>query len=232
MSSTPVHLQCHILDTGYCIAWEHHVMQGGQRKKIACHSLVALLHHPQQGWLLWDTGYAPRILTATQRLPFLLYRYATPLRLRPELSIAAQLARWKLQPGDIRRVILSHFHADHIAGLRDFPEAEIIASNAAYEDIAWRQGIAALRRALFPRYCPTTSIHASALSHLLTGLLCLDWDQRTTCSAMARCCSWGCPDTLAGKWACSRKPGVAGYYSRRTAAGCGGQFASVAPLPG
>ncbi|HZU68314.1 MAG TPA: MBL fold metallo-hydrolase [Ktedonobacteraceae bacterium] len=154
MSSTPVHLQCHILDTGYCIAWEHHVMQGGQRKKIACHSLVALLHHPQQGWLLWDTGYAPRILTATQRLPFLLYRYATPLRLRPELSIAAQLARWKLQPGDIRRVILSHFHADHIAGLRDFPEAEIIASNAAYEDIAWRQGIAALRRAFIPALLP------------------------------------------------------------------------------
>ncbi|HLH62972.1 MAG TPA: MBL fold metallo-hydrolase [Ktedonobacteraceae bacterium] len=154
MSSVPVCLQCHILDTGYCIAWEHHLMQGGQRRKIGCHSLVALLYHPQQGWLLWDTGYAPRILTATQRLPFLLYRYATPLRLRPELSVVAQLARWNLQPGDIRRVILSHFHADHIAGLRDFPQAEIIASEAAYEDIAWRHGLRALQRAFIPALLP------------------------------------------------------------------------------
>ncbi len=154
MSSAPVYLQCHILNTGYCLAWEHHLMQGGQHRKIACHSLAALLYHPQQGWLLWDTGYAPRLLAATRHLPFLLYRYATPLRLQPELSVVAQLARWHLQPGAIQRVILSHFHADHIAGLRDFPEAEIIASEAAYEDIARRHGLRALQRAFIPALLP------------------------------------------------------------------------------
>lgn len=154
MSATPLHLKCYILDTGYCIAWEHHLMQGGQRRKIACHSLVALLHHPQQGWLLWDTGYAPRLLDATRHLPFLLYRYATPLRLQPELSVVAQLERWHLQPGDIQRILISHFHADHIAGLRDFPNTELIASQAAYEDAVWRQGLHALRRAFIPSLLP------------------------------------------------------------------------------
>jgi len=154
MSGTPPTLQCHILDTGYCLAWEHHILQGGRHRRVACHSLAALLCHPEQGWLLWDTGYAPRMLEATRRLPFLLYRYATPLRLKPELAVVAQLARWKLAPGDIRRVLISHFHADHIAGLFDFPAAEFIASRPAYEDIAFRRGLHALSRAFIPDLLP------------------------------------------------------------------------------
>lgn len=154
MSQHPPHVQCHILDTGYCLAWEHHLMQGGARRKVACHSLVALLCHPHYGWILWDTGYAPRLLEVTQRLPFLLYRYATPLHVRPELSVVAQLGRWKLQPIDIQRVIISHFHADHIAGLRDFPAAELITSRAAYEHIAGRRRIQALHYAFIPALLP------------------------------------------------------------------------------
>ena len=154
MSKHPAALQCHILDTGYCIAWEHHVLKGGRRVRIACHSLVALLRHPEHGWLLWDTGYAPRILEVTRRLPFLLYRFATPLRLDPELSVARQLAGRDIKPGSIRRILISHFHADHIAGLRDFPEAELIASRAAYDDIAARHGMRALSRAYIPDLLP------------------------------------------------------------------------------
>ncbi len=147
-------LECHILDTGYCDAWEHHVLRGGRRRRFDCHALVALLRHPHHGWLLWDTGYAPRLLEVTRHLPFALYRRATPLHLRPELAVAAQLGRFGLSPGDIRRVIISHFHADHIAGLHDFPQAELIASSAAYADIANRRGLRALRRGFIPALMP------------------------------------------------------------------------------
>ncbi len=154
MSHVPPRPQCYLLDTGYCLAWEDHVIQGGQHRRIACHSLVALLCHPRHGWLLWDTGYAPRMLEATQHLPFSLYRYATPLRLQPQLAVVAQLERWKLKPVDIQRILISHFHADHIAGLRDFPAAELIATRAAYEDVASRHGLNALRRAFIPALLP------------------------------------------------------------------------------
>src|SRR5207237_1447006 len=143
MSQSAPILQCHILDTGYCLARENHILQGGSRRMVACHSLVALLRHPEHGWLLWDTGYAPRMLEVTRRLPFALYRAATPLRLGPELAVVAQLARLGLRASDIRRVLISHFHADHIAGLRDFPAAEYIASQLAYNDVAARQGLSA-----------------------------------------------------------------------------------------
>ncbi|HVU66498.1 MAG TPA: MBL fold metallo-hydrolase [Ktedonobacteraceae bacterium] len=152
-SSAPV-LECHILDTGYCLARESHLLRGGARRLVACHSLVALLRHPEHGWLLWDTGYAPRMLEVTRRLPFALYRAATPLRLRPELAVVAQLERLGLRADDIRRVLISHFHADHIAGLRDFPRADYIATRQAYDDVATRQGLAALRRAFIPALLP------------------------------------------------------------------------------
>ena len=87
----PPELTCHILDTGHCLAHEHVLIQGGGRKPVACHSLAALLGHPEHGWLLWDAGYAPRMWEATAHFPYSLYRLATPLRLRPELAVAAHL---------------------------------------------------------------------------------------------------------------------------------------------
>jgi glyoxylase-like metal-dependent hydrolase (beta-lactamase superfamily II) len=160
-------LQCHILDTGYCLAWEHHVIQGGAHQRIACHALVALLHHPSYGFLLWDTGYAPRMLEVTQGLPFSLYRRATPLCLDPELALVTQLARRGIAARDIRRIIISHFHADHIAGLRDFPDAELIATQAAYADVVRRRGFNAVRRGYIPALLPDDfSARATRISAL------------------------------------------------------------------
>jgi glyoxylase-like metal-dependent hydrolase (beta-lactamase superfamily II) len=140
-------LTCHVLDTGYCSASEHHLIRGGRRMPVHCHSIVALLKHPVHGWLLWDTGYAPRMLDATRRLPYRLYRWMTPLSISADLAIVGQLSRFGLSARDVRTVILSHFHADHTAGLLDFPEARIVASRAGYEDVARRSGWSALRRA-------------------------------------------------------------------------------------
>lgn len=147
-------LQCHILDTGYCIALEQVVMRGGRRGKIRCHSIAVLLHHPEHGWTLFDTGYAPRLLESTRAFPYYLYRLATPLSVRPELAAEAQLSRLGLTPGDISRVAISHFHADHVAGLRDFPRAHFVCARSAYEDVRARTGFSALKRAFIPDLLP------------------------------------------------------------------------------
>src|SRR5437867_3132363 len=100
----------HLLDTGYCLTLESALFRSGRWKPVHCHVTVALLHHPTQGWILWDTGYAPRILAETRRFPFRLYRMVTPIRHREELSVAAHLPRFGLDCQDIRWVILSHLH--------------------------------------------------------------------------------------------------------------------------
>ncbi len=162
-------IQCHMLDTGYCTAWEHHVIRGGEHKRIACHSLVALLKHPAYGWTLWDAGYAQRLLDVTRSFPFSLYRRATPLYLRPELDVVAQLGNFGVRVGDMQRIIISHFHADHIAGLRDFPGAELIASREAYTDVSRRQGIHALRRGFIPALLPVDFRERATLLPSFTG---------------------------------------------------------------
>ncbi len=146
--------QCRLLDTGYCTASEHHLIQGGRRRRVVVHSVAALLQHPQHGWFLWDAGYAPRLLDATRRLPFRLYRWVTPMHVRPELAVVAQLGRFGLAPRDVRRVVVSHFHADHVAGLRDFPTADLVALRSAYEDVAGRRGLRALAVAFVPALLP------------------------------------------------------------------------------
>ena len=167
--ATPT-LQCHMLDTGYCLAWENHVLQGGAHQRIHCHALVALLRHPEHGWTLWDAGYAPRLLEVTQHLPFSLYRRATPLYLRPELAVIAQLHMFGLEASDIRRVIISHFHADHIAGLRDFPQSELITTEAAYADILPRRGLHALRRGYIPTLLPSDFAERATLLPTFKGV--------------------------------------------------------------
>lgn len=150
----PALTQCHILDTGYCLAHESTMMQGGRHKQVACHALVALMQHPTHGWILWDTGYAPYMLTETAKFPYRFYRWATPLHLDPALAVAAQLPRFGLSPADIGTVIISHFHADHIAGLRDFPQAQFIVSATAYTHIKDRRGFDALRHGHIPALLP------------------------------------------------------------------------------
>lgn len=147
-------LDCYILDTGYCLASENHLIQGGARRTIHCHSLVALFRHPQHGWLLWDTGYAPRMLDETRRLPYWLYRLITPLRIRPELSAVAQLQRQGIAADQVKTIIISHFHADHLAGLRDFPAARLIANRQGYAEAAARRGLRALQRGFIPALLP------------------------------------------------------------------------------
>jgi glyoxylase-like metal-dependent hydrolase (beta-lactamase superfamily II) len=152
--STLPALRYHVLDTGYCLASEHHIMRGGARRKVRCHSIVGLLRHPVRGWFLWDAGYAPRLLAATRLLPYRLYRLATPLHIEADQAVAAQLPRFGLSTSDIGTVVLSHFHADHVAGLRDFPGARLIATKAAYDDVRSRRGVSALRRAFIPSLLP------------------------------------------------------------------------------
>jgi glyoxylase-like metal-dependent hydrolase (beta-lactamase superfamily II) len=148
-------LSCFIIDTGYCEVWHHHVIQGGPRERIECHSIAALLRHSRYGWFLWDTGYSPRILDHTVSLPFRAYRWATPFRIDPQDSVVAQLTHFNLTPRDITKVIISHFHADHIAGLQDFPIAEYVCTSKAFDDVRHLGGWGALRHAFIPALLPS-----------------------------------------------------------------------------
>ncbi|CAK8053988.1 MBL fold metallo-hydrolase [Eupransor demetentiae] len=93
-------------------------------------ALVFLLHHDDLGYILFDTGYGPAFKAATK--PFLdrFYRWVTPVKMKPEQLVIEQLKQHGLTAADIKLVILSHLHADHVAGLPDFPQAKLLYPKA------------------------------------------------------------------------------------------------------
>ncbi|MEK0315621.1 MBL fold metallo-hydrolase [Cohnella sp. 56] len=126
----PVELR--LMAAGYCVHPEFVTIRGGSLKSAAYPAGFALIRHPSRGWILFDTGYSARFEALTQHLPYALYRRLTPVRFREEDAAVRQLARLGVRAEDVALVILSHFHADHIGGARDFPHARFLYPEAAY----------------------------------------------------------------------------------------------------
>lgn len=106
-------------------------------------SHTGILRHPDAGVILFDTGYDPAFLKATQPFPELLYRWVTPVTLGDNIIDA--LAARGLKPDDVQGIVLSHFHGDHVAGLHHFPNARIFCSQAGLMQLR-KQGRFALTR--------------------------------------------------------------------------------------
>ncbi|MCB1134911.1 MAG: MBL fold metallo-hydrolase, partial [Chlamydiia bacterium] len=147
------------LNTGYCKALERITLRQGGWRLIRCPALVALIEHPTQGAILFDTGYASHVLNESRRFPLRLYRSITPMHFTPEQSAAAQLHR--LGVGEVSTIVLSHFHADHVGGLKDFPGARFVYLKEAYDAVHGRSGWNALRKAFIPGLIPEDFLERS-----------------------------------------------------------------------
>lgn len=114
---------------GYCRHPECMVVQGGKLTNVRFPAMAARIRHVQ-GTLLFDTGYAEHFFTATARFPEKLYALTTPVT-QNERPLCQQLSPTECDAID--SIFLSHFHADHIAGVKDFPQARFICSRHAYD---------------------------------------------------------------------------------------------------
>ncbi len=150
--STP--LAFDLLRVGHCGHPECIAMAGGRWNPIEFPALVGLLDHPHQGLILYDTGYSRHFLEATRGFPECLYRQLTPMTLPPEEELLSQLGDRGISPEAIGTIVISHFHADHIAGLRDFPKARFIATSAEYRANQKRGRFARARRAFLRPLLP------------------------------------------------------------------------------
>lgn len=83
---------------------------------------------------------------------------ATTLRLRAEDDIRMRLKEIGVAPGDVRTVILSHMHWDHVGGCRFFPHATFVVQRAEY------------RFALYP----DSAFSKAYARHLFEGISKLD----------------------------------------------------------
>lgn len=147
-------LEFELLRVGHCRHPECIAMRGGAWKGIEFPALVGLMRHPALGFMLYDTGYSRHFMELTRGLPECLYRMVTPTKLEPEEELHRQLAERQIRPEQIHAIFISHLHADHAAGLRDFPKAGFIGTRVEYQEMRKLGRLRALAKAYLPALVP------------------------------------------------------------------------------
>ncbi len=91
---------------------------------------VVLIDHPG-GLCLFDAGPGPRALQ--DRLPWHPWlRLARFEPVEPD-ALRAALERRGAERGDIRWIVLSHLHVDHVGELADVPAADVVVSRVEWQ---------------------------------------------------------------------------------------------------
>ncbi|MGY4516697.1 MBL fold metallo-hydrolase [Lysobacter sp. HA18] len=93
----------------------------------------ALIEHPVHGPVLFDCGYGEPARTAMQRGLRRVYRNVLGVCCPAEGDAVALLRQRGIAPDDVRYVVISHFHPDHVGGLRAFPSARFVAHADAWQ---------------------------------------------------------------------------------------------------
>lgn len=142
-----------VFEAGYCTHMACMALRGAGWHTCAFPARAWLVETRRGRWL-WDTGYASHFLDHTREGLFALYRKVTPVHFDAADALCRQLRERGYAPGDLTGLILSHFHGDHIAGLRDFPGLPCICSGTGWQQTRRRRGLAALRRGFVPGLIP------------------------------------------------------------------------------
>ncbi len=143
-----------LFQAGYCTAPEHLLQRRGRRVEVKLPALFALIEHPKFGYILFDTGYSRRFYEETSRGWNWLYGKITPVTIDERNEAQAQLARQGIGVNEIEHVLISHFHADHVGALRDFPKAKFHYLAEGWDTLRNKKGFAAVRQAFLPGLLP------------------------------------------------------------------------------
>lgn len=144
----------HLIRAGHCVHPLRATIRDGSWRPAVFPALSVLIVHPVEGPIVFDTGYDPAFFAATQPFPERFYRWLTPATLAPGADVASQLKRFGFTPADVRHLILSHFHADHIAGAHAFPQAAIYCARAGLDAACSSGRIGGLRAGILPALLP------------------------------------------------------------------------------
>ena len=142
-----------VFEAGHCTHRACVALRGAGLSLCAFPSRAYLIEAGGKRWL-WDTGYAQHFLDHTRSGLFAIYAAVTPVYFESSQAMVAQLRAQGMRPADLDGIILSHFHGDHVAGLRDFDGVPFICSGAGWETTRRRTGVGALRRAFVPGLMP------------------------------------------------------------------------------
>jgi glyoxylase-like metal-dependent hydrolase (beta-lactamase superfamily II) len=151
---------------------------GGGLGAVRMPVTVAVIERPD-GLVLVDTGWSRRACAWPDVDPGRAAKLFLGLDVKPEDALASQLLSLGYAPGDVRHIVATHLHLDHVSGAVDFPSATVHCAEAEWEALrAGRRGYdaRALELPRVERHTPRGAPRSAS-------------PRRTTSSATARCCS-------------------------------------------
>lgn len=142
-----------VFEAGYCTHAACMALRGAGMHACRFPTRAYLIETARGRWL-WDTGYASHFIDSTRNGVFAWYRRVTPVHFDEQEAVARQLRTRGMGANDLNAVILSHFHGDHIAGLRDLQGAQTWLSGKGWAATRALKGIRALRQGFVPGLIP------------------------------------------------------------------------------
>lgn len=134
---------------GYCVNKIENIFSGVKKKKLVFEAGVFLIKHKKYGYILYDTGYNTKLLK--NNFKYFLYRFLNPVTLNEKSMINFQLEKAGINLNEIKFIILSHLHPDHIGGLEFFPNAKIIITKNCLEEYNRNSIFSLIFKEFFPR---------------------------------------------------------------------------------
>ena len=93
-----------------------------------------------KGLVLFDTGLDPAVTSAPDYVDSAILRFFMRRLFRfsigPDDSAAKNLERLGLRAEDVTTVVISHLHFDHIGGIADIPQAELLVSRDEWQQLS------------------------------------------------------------------------------------------------
>lgn len=126
-------IKFHWLKSGYCLHPKKVTIKNASFKVIEYPSFFGVIKHDSLGVILYDTGYSENFFEATKTFPEKLYGVLTPVFCKSNDTCAFQLKDRGIDPDDVKIVVISHFHADHICGLKHFKNAKFYFFHSGLE---------------------------------------------------------------------------------------------------
>ena len=100
---------------------------------------VFLIEH-QDGFVLFDTGLDPALKSDPNYISQAIGRFLVDrifqFEIEPDDKLAKKLGHMGIAPETITKAIISHLHFDHVGGIADIPQAELLVSEQEWAQLS------------------------------------------------------------------------------------------------
>lgn len=143
-----------LFKAGHCMQCEKLARKKGVFKNVKFPMIVGYIEYGEEK-VLFDTGYSEHFKECTSKYPQKLYDLLVPVTLEEKSeNIYNVLKENNIDPESITKIILSHFHADHISGVNSFSNVDILCSKEGYKDFKDAKGLMAVREGYLKNLLP------------------------------------------------------------------------------